>query len=311
VRPDISVVIPAYNEKSRLEGTICSIAQARTTAARVEFVVVDDGSTDGTVANLVSALPRLLKRPAIDIRLEGLGQRRGNYHARNRGAELAGGDILVMTDAHVRFSRGWDEAVLRHLRPDRILAGVSVQKDSGFKGYGLSLSLPDMGVIWNERPHPRGPAVQVAPCHATALPTALFHALGGYDTGMVLYGGGGTEFSVRAWTWGAQVHCAPEIEVEHRFKSRDEFAAFLYGIRRFWIHNCIRFARLYLDEPECLGVDRYYAEASSSDDLSDALDLLDEEAVADRRLWLEQGQRHSFDWFAGHFAIERPAPFLA
>jgi glycosyltransferase involved in cell wall biosynthesis len=309
VRPDISVVIPVYNEKSRLERTIRSIAEARTTAARLEFVVVDDGSTDGTVANLLSALPRLLKQPAIDIRVEGLNERMGNYHARNRGADLASADVLVMTDAHVGFSIAWDEAVLRRLRPDRILSGVSVDPHSGFKGFGLRLSLPDMGVVWNEHPHPRGPAVQVAPCHATALPTALFRALGGYDVGMLLYGGGGTEFSVRAWTWGAQIHCAPEFEVEHRFKDPDEFAAFLYEIRHLWIHNCIRFAWLYLDEPACLSVIRHYADAFPAE-LRDALSLFDETELADRRLWLDQRRRRSFDWFAGHLAIERP-PALA
>ena len=63
VQPDISVVIPAHNERSRIASTIHSIARARTSGARVELVVVDDASTDGTVANLVSALPRLLDEP--------------------------------------------------------------------------------------------------------------------------------------------------------------------------------------------------------------------------------------------------------
>jgi glycosyltransferase involved in cell wall biosynthesis len=272
----------------------------------VEFVVVDDGSTDGTVANLVSALPRLLKEPCIDIRLERLGERRGNYHARNHGAALARGDVLVMTDAHVRFSPGWDEVAQRRLRRDRIVCGVTAQPDGDFRGYGLSLSLPDMGTVWNDGPARRGSAVQVAPCHATMMPRELFHSFGGYDEGMLHYGAGGTEFSVRAWTFGAEIHCAPEFEVEHQFKSRDEFAAFIYGIRRLWIHNCVRFAKLYLDEAGCDGVVGHYA-AAFPDETGDALALLDDWAAAERRRWLERGQRRAFDWFAGHFALPLPA----
>ena len=302
MRPDISVVIPAYNERSRLEGTIRNIARARTSGASLEFVVVDDGSTDGTVANLVSALPRLLREPRIAIRLERLGKRQGNYSARNHGAALAGADVLVMTDAHVRFTSGWDEAAQRRLRPDRILCGVTVEREGGFRGYGLSLSLPDMGTTWNDGPPGRGPAVQVAPCHATVLARDLFLGLGGYDEGMLFYGVGGTEFSVRAWTFGAEIHCVPELEVEHQFKSRAEFAAFLYGVRRLWIHNCVRFGRLYLEGAGCERVIRHYGLAFP-DETRDALELLNERTAAERRGWLEESQRRSFEWFAGHFAL--------
>ena len=51
-RPDISVVIPARNEAKNIAPTVMAISRARTTDARVEFVIVDDASTDATMADL-------------------------------------------------------------------------------------------------------------------------------------------------------------------------------------------------------------------------------------------------------------------
>jgi glycosyltransferase involved in cell wall biosynthesis len=306
VQADISVVIPAHNEKSRIAPTIQSIARARTSGARIEFVIVDDGSTDGTVANLVSALPRLLEEPNIDIRVEGLDQRSGNYHARNRGAEVASADILFMTDAHVEFSTGWDDLVLRRIRRDRILAATTVQKGTEFRSYGCNLLVPLMGTSWNREPGNGTAAVQIATCHATVLTRELFYELGGYDPGMILYGGGEPEFSVRAWLRGAEIHCQAGLEVQHEFKSRDRFAFFLHSIRDYWVHNSLRFALLYLSELGCMQVLRYYSR-SFPQVFQAALKLVNQSDVWERRSWLEENQRRSFEWFVGYFGIEDQA----
>lgn len=305
MRPDISIVIPAHNEKSRLALTIENIARGRTGDARVEFVVVDDASTDGTVANLVSALPRLLEEPNIEIRVEYLDQRSGNYAARNRGAEVASADILFMTDGHVEFSPGWDEVVLRTIRPRRMLAGATMQHGTGFRSHGCKLAIPRMGTVWNgtaSNDHHMH-KVQIATCHATVLPRELFNELGGYDTGMILYGGGEPEFSLRAWLQGFEIVSVPGLEVHHQFKTRDEFALFLNSIRHYWVHNCLRFAMLYRSELGCMQVIQHYGK-SFPEETQQALRLVDGSDVWERRSWLEERRRRSFDWFVGYFGVE-------
>jgi cellulose synthase/poly-beta-1,6-N-acetylglucosamine synthase-like glycosyltransferase len=84
VEPDISVLIPVRNEGHRVARTIQAIARARSTDARVEFVVVDDASTDGSMTNLVRAMPRLLDEPRIDVRVCQLPEHSGNYLAAMR-----------------------------------------------------------------------------------------------------------------------------------------------------------------------------------------------------------------------------------
>jgi glycosyltransferase involved in cell wall biosynthesis len=56
-RPEISVVIPAYNEQESLETTVKAVLGSLRDPSRSELVIVDDGSTDGTlgVARAIAA----------------------------------------------------------------------------------------------------------------------------------------------------------------------------------------------------------------------------------------------------------------
>src|SRR6267154_2715465 len=61
--PDLSIIIPSYNEESRLPATLERIAAYLLTYGReAEVLVVDDGSEDGTAAvaeSFRSKIPRL------------------------------------------------------------------------------------------------------------------------------------------------------------------------------------------------------------------------------------------------------------
>jgi hypothetical protein len=130
----------------------------------------------------------------------------------------------------------------------------------------------------------------------------LFHRLGGYDNQMIQYGGGEPEFSVRAWLEGAAVVSVPDVEVQHEFKPRQKFSRFLEGIRLFWVHNCIRFGLLYLSEPGCMQMLRYYARAFPAV-FQRAMELVDNSDVWQRRAELEGRRTRSFPWFVGFFQL--------
>jgi glycosyltransferase involved in cell wall biosynthesis len=303
---DISVILPARNEGSRIGPTIRSIARARSAQTRVEFVVVDDASSDGCTASLLSAIPKLLEEPRIDIRICRLDEHSGTYQTRNAGAELASADVLFMSDAHVRFSAGWDTVVLRHLREDRIVCGVTVDEQKNTRGYGCKLMVPFMGASWNEEPAEPVFPIQIAPCHATALTRELFERLGGYDSGMLYYGGGEPEFSVRAWLHGAEVVLVKELEVRHHFRGAEELDQFLDEVRPFSLRNRIRFGLLYLSELGCLQLLAYYAK-EYPEFIQEALTRTDESDVWERRAQLEQSRRYPFDWFVQRFGLRNEA----
>lgn len=94
-RPDISVVIPAYNEEARLEPTVRAMAAYLADRGIAgEILVVDDGSRDGTC--------RLVHRLMEDfegLHLLRLPANRGKGYAVRAGMVNARGRLLLFADA--------------------------------------------------------------------------------------------------------------------------------------------------------------------------------------------------------------------
>lgn len=93
--PELSIVIPCYNEEQRLPRTIEQI-ERYFDGKRVsyELILVDDGSSDGTRLIMDSAAER---NPAV--RLEALPQNRGKGRALAEGVAGARGAEILVTDA--------------------------------------------------------------------------------------------------------------------------------------------------------------------------------------------------------------------
>jgi glycosyltransferase involved in cell wall biosynthesis len=95
-----TVIIPARNEGGTIAELIHAVRGQAPPGWRVEVVLVDDGSTDGTAAVARAAGARVLE----------LGSPPGGGNpaaARNRGALAATGDPLVFLDADCRPASGW------------------------------------------------------------------------------------------------------------------------------------------------------------------------------------------------------------
>ena len=98
--PLISVIVPALNEQSYIAQALRSVAEQRYPLERVECVIVDNGSRDATaavvqdVARRWDAAPDTM--PQVQLTEE---PRRGTARAKNRGAAVARGDVLVFLDA--------------------------------------------------------------------------------------------------------------------------------------------------------------------------------------------------------------------
>jgi dolichyl-phosphate beta-glucosyltransferase len=93
--PNLSVVIPAYNEEQRLPGTLEQVlAYLEQQPYTSELLVVDDGSRDGT-REVVTRFSAQDER----VRLVEYGVNRGKGYAVRQGMLAATGDRILMSDA--------------------------------------------------------------------------------------------------------------------------------------------------------------------------------------------------------------------
>ena len=106
--PVLSVVMPVFNERNTIEEIIQRVLAVR---MRIELIVVDDASTDGTA----EILERLQKEHGFVL----LRQPRngGKGAALRRGFAAVTGDIVIIQDADLEYSPGGVSAADRaHLR---------------------------------------------------------------------------------------------------------------------------------------------------------------------------------------------------
>lgn len=107
--PKLSVVIPAYNEETRLPRTLRRMVPAlRSEGFPFEIIISDDGSKDRT-----PELVRELSANAPEIRLISDGKNRGRGAAVKIGIAEARGELVLETDADGSVA---DEAVGRFVR---------------------------------------------------------------------------------------------------------------------------------------------------------------------------------------------------
>jgi glycosyltransferase involved in cell wall biosynthesis len=129
--PELSIIIPAYNEEKRLCATLDRIssyfASRSPVLAGLEIIVVDDGSSDGTallVRDCARTLPclRLLSNPG----------NRGKGYSVRQGMLQARGRIALFTDADL--SSPIEEC-------ERLFAAIDVGNDVAIGSRALDRSL--------------------------------------------------------------------------------------------------------------------------------------------------------------------------
>ena len=201
--PFVSVVIPVWNDGARLVTCLEALETQDYPAERMEVIVVDNGSGDGP-GNLETRFPRIR-----------FAQERtpGSYNARNRGIQLARGEILAFTDSDCIPAADWIANGVRRLSEmSRIglLAG-SVEVTPKVAASASLIELYDIVLAFPQEDYVRksyfGPSCNLF----TAA--EVFREVGLFDGR--LNSGGDIEWGRRVFASGREVAYDPDVQVAH------------------------------------------------------------------------------------------------
>jgi glycosyltransferase involved in cell wall biosynthesis len=222
----VSIVIPVLNQGPYIGAQLESLSR-QTYAGDCETIVVDNGSTDDTVARALEFRDRLPGLRVVDA-----SGHRGVQHARNVGARAAQGDFLALCDGDDVVAEGWLEGLVK-AAADADIVGGPIDVDT------LNSGLPrawrqDEPLLELAVKHDFLPTVSGSNC---GMWTSVARELG-FDAAW-RDAGADIEFSWRANLAGYRMVYAPDAFVCMRFRTR------MWAMVRQWYGYGTSGPRLY------------------------------------------------------------------
>jgi len=197
---EISVIVPVYNGGLKVRRCIRALQRQKTKRA-YEIIIVDDGSTDGSLNGFRGNSVRVLRQDNL-----------GPATARNLGVENACGDVILFTDADCEPLDDWVEQMVCCL-DDRCISGV--------KGTYLTRQEDIVARFVQaeyEAKYERmesDPYIDFIDTYAAGFRKEDFMAVGQYDTRFPTASVEDQEFSFRMWEKGGRMVFNPEAQVYH------------------------------------------------------------------------------------------------
>ena len=126
--PLLSVIVPVYDGAATLNATLAALTASSLSKESWELIVIDDASRDDSAIIAACYADRVMRL---------VGRPRGPAYARNRGFEIARGDIIAFIDADVHVNRQTLAEFIGCLSRDSSIAAVVGSYDTGPKAAGI------------------------------------------------------------------------------------------------------------------------------------------------------------------------------
>lgn len=202
----LSVVVSTRDSAGTLKEVLMAIRASEPPSSAYEVIVVDDGSVDASVAIAARYADTVIKLS---------GPRSGPAYSRNRGVELARGDVVAFVDGDVVIEPDTLARMLAILaeRPD--VDGVSASNDANAGPSNFMSQYWNLLLRFGEQGRP-GPCAQLRPS-CGAVRRSAFLAAGMYDEWRFATASlEGVELGERLLQTGGGVLLNPQLKVGHR-----------------------------------------------------------------------------------------------
>jgi glycosyltransferase involved in cell wall biosynthesis len=192
--PIITIIIPAYNEQKYINECLKSIFHSNLGPKTFEVIVVDNGSTDGTVDIARSYNVSLYINEEANV-----------GGVRNYGAKYAKGQILAFLDSDCVIDEGWLQ---------RAINSVNNNIDSVFGGQYLIRQNPswlERNWVLNDNSSSVEQTTLVGGC--IVIKKDMFLKVGGFDESML--SGEDSDLTLKLRQSGYNVVIDPNLSVVH------------------------------------------------------------------------------------------------
>lgn len=219
----LSVIIGAHNEGEEVWQTIQDVAI--NAGCPTEIIVIDDGSTDSSCVGLAQRHAELKPPHPSTIKVKHLdGDRRGVAPARNAGAAMANGDVLMFLDAHMRVAPGTpalmaDQAMTHDaVIVPGIAALYSTRSPNWMASYGLGKGY--LNALWRRsKPRRRLEPTDAWVGPGWAVSRTAWGKIGPWPSQATNWGSTEIAMSVSANVAGIPVLASRDAVMWHRFRS--------------------------------------------------------------------------------------------
>lgn len=287
--PLVSVIIPAKNEGANVANTVGSMLDARNSTPH-EVIVVDDGSLDQCCGFLAGrtdpGITRLVTTPGLGAAL-----------ARNAGAAVARGSILIFCDAHIFVEDYWIDRLAEPLldgRLDAVCPGIAPHDRPNDVAGGFTWD-EKLQFKWLPRP-PRLSLSPLLPGGCLAVKAQVFFDVGEFDRGFIVWGREDEEISLKMWLFGYRLGINPEAKIMHVFRERHPYPVTWEHVD----HNLLRMAYSHFSRERIAKV----LELIKNHPFSYRVErsVMESDVLAQRKFYFKRRKRDD-SWFFERFRI--------
>ncbi|PAA93741.1 hypothetical protein BOX15_Mlig018143g1 [Macrostomum lignano] len=310
--PTAALVIPFHEEHlSTLLRTAVSCRARAPPQLLTEIILVDDASQKPALGGpLEAALAKHFPQSGF-ARVLRAPKREGLIRARMRGIAAVTADVVIVMDSHCECGVNWLPPLLHPIAEDYrtvVCPFIDVIDQETFE-----IRSQDTGArgswSWNSFHYKRLPLLSESLRHRAepfaspvmagglfAMTRRWFNELGGYDSGLDIWGGEQYELSFKIWQCGGRMLDAPCSRVAHIYRNFMPYKN-PSNLGDFITRNFKRVAEVWMDE---------YKEQLYSTNNEEQYRLVDAGDLTKQRAIRERLKCHNFEWYMKNVAFDQP-----